>query len=462
MESKSLKRVGDNFLSSGDFDKAVQFTLQAIDLSLTLNDPTLTSHNYSGLAEMYRLWDQYKLAITYNELALQYAKISGEEDAIAKAYNNLSAVLGEIGRNKDAIDSLQKGLTFLRSDNYFAIAKLNSNIGFCYRNMGEFQKAIDYQRIALKYKREAKMLSSLGYTFGSIGRAYLGLNMYDSAIYYVAKEVNEAKKYKNIHNIKDTYVHYGEVFEQMGKIDSAYHYLNLSLNLKDSIYRVEVETQTLLYQRKYDLSKKENEIARLKGEQLLNKATQKNTIIILLSLLVFSVLLLVLYRYRSSKNEQKRKVIELKLKAKEVEEVRNKEELKSFTKDLVAKNKAIRDLNEQLALKENQISEFRNSKTQELKELNDIRILTDEDWKRFKLLFEKVYPGFFNRLNAIELNFSKGEKRLLALTRLDVDNQQIADALGISAESVSKSKSRLKKKMSKTQYQSVEELANSI
>jgi len=218
----------------------------------------------------------------------------------------------------------------------------------------------------------------------------------------------------------------------------------------------------LLYQRKYDLSKKENEIARLKGEQLLNKATQKNTIIILLSLLVFSVLLIVLYRYRSSKNEQKRKVIELKLKAKEVEEVRNKEELKSFTKDLVAKNKAIRDLNEQLALKENQISEFRNSKTQELKELNDIRILTDEDWKRFKLLFEKVYPGFFNRLNAIELNFTKGEKRLLALTRLDMDNQQIADALGISAESVSKSKSRLKKKMSKTQYKYVEELANSI
>ncbi|MBL4710476.1 MAG: hypothetical protein JKY48_18755 [Flavobacteriales bacterium] len=119
-------------------------------------------------------------------------------------------------------------------------------------------------------------------------------------------------------------------------------------------------------------------------------------------------------------------------------------------------------MNNQLILKENEIKQLQNSKNEKLEELNEIRILTEKDWTRFKSLFDKVHPQFFRKLNANSLNFTKGEKRLLALTRLDMENPQIADALGISSESVSKSRFRLKKKLEEHAFNSVEELAYSF
>lgn len=460
--SKYLVKLGENHLDKGEFDLGVEKALEGLAIAKKIKNDTLVGTSYAALAEMYRIQDQLDLALKHNQLFVEIARKLKDQNMIGRAYSNLSAVLGELGRNYQAIDSLKKGLSFIDSTNLFGKAKLTSNIGYCYRNLGKYEEALQLHREALRIKREAKMNSSIAYSMGAIGRAHLGLGNTDSAIFYTRKEYELASNYKIPFQIADGASHLSEAYEAAGDYQNAMKFLKIRQTIADSLYHAQVESNMLLYQQKFDLSQKEKEVNQLKSQQLLDQAVQQNIYIVLISLLIIAVLLVFIYRYYFIKNREMQKVAKLKLEAQELESKRDQEALQSFTKDLVQKNKAIRSLTDQLVSKENEIKQLQNSKNEELEELSEIRILTDEDWQRFKLLFDKVYPQFFSRLNVSDLNFTKGEKRLLALTRLDMENSQIADALGISTESVSKSRFRLKKKLEGSAINSIEELAYSF
>jgi DNA-binding CsgD family transcriptional regulator len=73
-------------------------------------------------------------------------------------------------------------------------------------------------------------------------------------------------------------------------------------------------------------------------------------------------------------------------------------------------------------------------------------ILTDNDWQEFKKLFEKAFPDFFHHLTAQYPGLTPAEVRLLALEKLQLPTKDMANMLGISADSIKKSRYRLRKK----------------
>lgn len=215
--------------------------------------------------------------------------------------------------------------------------------------------------------------------------------------------------------------------------------------------------------RKFSVTEKEKQLEELRNKALLEKTKNNLIIISLLALLIITVLLSSLFRSRAKQKEEEKKRIQVELENSKIMIEKDKEELKSFTVALMQKNKSIKNLNTQLLEKEHELSSLKNSKREELKLLSDLKILTEDDWRKYKLLFEKVYPQFFTQLNSFSVKFTKGEKRLMSLIKLNMENGEIADTLGISAESVSKSKFRLKKKLEKElNSSSVEEFMHKI
>ena len=83
---------------------------------------------------------------------------------------------------------------------------------------------------------------------------------------------------------------------------------------------------------------------------------------------------------------------------------------------------------------------------QVITELSSQTILTEEDWDHFRLLFEKIFPLFFQRLKNNAADITMAEQRLAALTRLHLTTRQMASMLGISVDSVSKTRQRLRKR----------------
>ena len=71
----------------------------------------------------------------------------------------------------------------------------------------------------------------------------------------------------------------------------------------------------------------------------------------------------------------------------------------------------------------------------------------DEQWDQFKLHFESVHKGFFEKLTRDFPNLTQNELKLCAYLRMNLSTKEIAQMLHISTESVTTKRYRLRKKL---------------
>ena len=65
----------------------------------------------------------------------------------------------------------------------------------------------------------------------------------------------------------------------------------------------------------------------------------------------------------------------------------------------------------------------------------------------FKAYFEKAYPGYMRRLRSAFPTLSDAEERLFLFIKLNLNRKEVAAMLGISADSVKKTRYRLRKRL---------------
>jgi DNA-binding CsgD family transcriptional regulator len=117
------------------------------------------------------------------------------------------------------------------------------------------------------------------------------------------------------------------------------------------------------------------------------------------------------------------------------------EQLRLFTQNIVDKTILIEKLEQQVKANKYNADEY-----QLIEELSHQTILTEDDWLKFKMLFEKTHPGFFTKLKEHVSDITLAEQRMAALTRLHLTTKQMAAVLGISPNSVIKTKQRLRQR----------------
>jgi hypothetical protein len=118
-----------------------------------------------------------------------------------------------------------------------------------------------------------------------------------------------------------------------------------------------------------------------------------------------------------------------------------KEKLQLFTENIIEKTSLIEKLETQVRDK------VRTSEHQEIiATLSSQTILTEADWEKFKTLYETIYPGFFSKLKTTIPDITIAEQRMAALIRLHLTTRQLASLLGISPNSVNKTRQRLRQR----------------
>ena len=146
----------------------------------------------------------------------------------------------------------------------------------------------------------------------------------------------------------------------------------------------------------------------------------------------------------------------VKSKLKETEE-----ELAAYINNIKEKNELI----EQLNIEIEQLHE-RDSTSDEKVVMLDILqknvILTEDDWTRFKEIFESVHANFFIYLKEKFTGLTQAEVRLLALTKLNMSTKEMAGMLGISPETIRQTRWRLRKKINLPDEVSLEQIVASI
>lgn len=230
-------------------------------------------------------------------------------------------------------------------------------------------------------------------------------------------------------------------YSASGRIDSAFRYSVLFHRHTDSLNAFISRSNLRATKAKIAFDKMQTEL------QLANAAVKRQRFIrniVLGAIVLLSSIALLLYNRKVWQQKYKTAILERKRQMAEMESKRAKEQIAIFTKQIVDKDKLINKLTEELSLQP-EITGSENAAA--IESLMQYTLLTDSEWEKFRLEFSQAYPGFFPAFKKRVAQPTPAEERLAALIYLDLSNQQIANTLGISKDSVARSKRRLKQRL---------------
>jgi tetratricopeptide (TPR) repeat protein len=184
--------IGEIYCEKDEYDKAIEFYSQAIELNPKYDSAYYDMGNaYYNLKEYDNAITAYQKAIDIN---LKYADV----------YNNMGLAYDELKEYDNAIEAYQKAIDINTQD-----YKAYSNMGLTYYNLKEYDKAIEAYQKAIEINPKFTEVSC------HMGNAYDKLKEYDKAIkaYQKAIKINPKNDY--------AYYNMGNAYDKLKEYDKA-------------------------------------------------------------------------------------------------------------------------------------------------------------------------------------------------------------------------------------------------
>lgn len=439
-----------------------------------------------GGVSCFRKWLNYELAFQYyTKLYRTLQQVSKEEFPEKQiCYYQIGCAYYDFSDLETAIKYLREGLNETPvGGNRWHERNMTNTIGLCYQTMGQLDSAeIYFNRAYHVLTNDSFDKPWVGIIKGNIGYNYFLRKNYtaarpliqadiDAAIFFkdwglaagalsnmaaidlaegrLAKAENEMRIAREYISRSGQYKRLARLFPLLSKLYAAQgdyraasEYLDSTLIVKDSLAR---QLNALFIVRGRQRAELEAETY-LENEKRI-KTMQRNLLIGFI-ILLFPFITYIYFQQRK-KHQQQQKIKDLELERKHAELEYATRQLDDFAKNISEKEKIVQELEQKIGGIDN--SEF-------LLQLQQSTILTDEDWRNFKQLFEQVHIGYLTRLKQKLPELSPAEIRFMVLAKLKFNNREMAAALGVSAQSIRVTRHRLLKKINLPEESSLDEL----
>ncbi len=401
-----------DFYYQKDYIKAIDTAQICLKYFIVNGDKDMTAYMQTILATCYYAVEKFDTSLTYSYASLSIRRQSGKIREIAESLNNLSLAYMGMKKWDSAIANLRESLVLMQqAGDIRQITIIKQNLANCIWKTGNKAEAEKLLNEAIEDALKSRQKDAIANGYRKLYNFYKDEHDFENALTYY-------QKYKS---------------------------------WKDSMFNEEKIKAITDINVRYETEKKEEEIARLNALQHVDKIKKISYLGFSVLILISASLTILFLSNRNRKNKLLIEKVKLELEA-------NENDLKNFTENIIAKNKFI----EELEVKLSAITDTANQQieNEHLSELYQLKILTEDDWVQFKIKFDKVYPGFINRLRQSFPELAAGDQRQFLLIKLNIDNKECAGMLGISAESVKKNRYRLKKKFNLSEEDSLDEFVH--
>lgn len=306
------KAFGLNMYDKGNNKEALSLFLQALKYYETTNDQKGISSCYTWIGNVYNVGMQKpQQALDFYEKALAIQQKTNDIQGMSFSYNNIGNVnfylknytlaLANYIKSSNLKDKLgdKKGL----SSSY-------NNIGSTYASMKQFDKAIEYLNKSLSIYESFDDQVGIISTYINIGNIHYEQFNYQDALNILEKALNASKDIGYKEGIREAAYALSNCYEEKGNHLKALEFYKISTQVNDSIINSDFNNQIIEMQTKYDVEKKDLEIAKNKAELEIKEKQGiiKNGIIIsVLALLTLSAIATLLF-FRKKKIEQQAKL----------------------------------------------------------------------------------------------------------------------------------------------------------
>lgn len=378
-----------------------------------------TAIHYSILAEKYNKWNLMDNWFLLNNRGVAYLKLTDYANA-KKAFLKTIAVAN--ASNQDVYVGIGSG-----------------NYGNTLRLEGKYKESLPYlyKDVAIN---EKTVPDNSAITCLYIAYSLLKLDSSAKAQVYIDRSLKLQPNWfwsnygPMYYEVKALY------YQKTGQLEAAIRYKDSLVVKKDSLRQVFDNRLLTAAQAQVAAEKYLNDLTIIEAEKN-NALLRRNLFIAVLALTTLAIIYSVNQRRRREKQVQeaeKKRADDLLAHA--------TEQLSQYMDHLKSKNELIEKMALELNSLESQSPDTIIADTR-IESLRQSVILTESNWLEFKQLFDRVYPHFFDNLLSKYHDLTPAEVRLLALLKLTIGSREMAYMLGVSVESLRKSRYRLRKKL---------------
>lgn len=389
--------MGMLLLQQYSFDEAIEMLHQSA--ATTKDDPVMISYSNSGIGRAYFIIDSIDKSLHHFQKAVEYAEQSADSNVMSVAYQNIGAIYNEIGNYDDALN---------------------------------------YIRLSLKYNNEEKEIPRYHLNLAYI---FLDMNINDSSSYYenILKQELDSINDKTLKVAINHFLYNKALVDN--NIDSAFHYYMTFAEMDMELLEERLQQNVLEIQKKYDYEKVENDY----NLELLKK--QRTLTFLLFLLLIIGVVLLILI----NRNLRRRK-----------EELRMKDEILKFENEILRLNEIKGDYKRNLEWKYMLVYSMtlmdRNKTESHYKTIKrKIYDNTETAFDAVMKIFEEEHPGLAEAIRQKYPILSDTEYKVGIMSLTPFSSQETADILGKSINTINKARTNIRKKLEIEENESIEE-----
>lgn len=435
---------------------------------------------------------KYELSFSLFMSAIKYLDETVDEDVIqvSETYKKTAFFLMTAGNYEKANEYLLLAKKYA-VPNSSELASITDNLGLNSTNLNNLIKAEKYFKETLVIAEASKDTLRYGKALGNLAAIKFKQKKYDTAMVLLNQDIAISKKLENTQNTIYALVLLGKVYLAKGNLKEANERLQFAKDyaqtksyLKSSAYEINSlileitkktgDHQTELIARRnleelkaaltyldgkeaimkvgWQMEKKKLELS-VQEEKAEREKEALIKIITLVGCLLLVVLIAFVIRYYQQQIKNEKADYDKKILSISLDKVNSEQKLNANHQTLESYKAYLEEKNSQIEKLEIEISKIKKSSavylatySTKMQNLLDSHLMDNNSWQDFKRLFTATYPTYQEYLS---INFPKltdSHLRIVFLSKLEMNNVEIARILGLTIDGVKKAKQRLRKK----------------
>jgi tetratricopeptide (TPR) repeat protein len=428
-------------------------------------DKSQAADNLANIGNIYIAQNNYTKALEYYRNALAINEETGDKAAIGNCFGNLGVVYTWLGNSDSALKYYQAALNIAREIGDDDGVGVNlCNLGGIYRDNGNYSKALEYYFKALPILKNAGDQRFIISSYIHIGNGFFNQKNYKLAKAYLDSALDLSLRISEKDQMKLIYLNMSMLDSASGNLNKWLEDYKKYIVWRDSAVNQESVKKITRMEVSFEYQRREDSISAVQERaNIIRTAEISRKNIITYSSIVIEILtaiLAILFINRQQIRRKRDKLLYEKEKQRMEDELNNaKIMLDEYLKNMVEKNELLEQFKTDVEdLKKLKAKEIAEARIENIEILNKTTILTEEDWNKFKELFEQVHKGFFIRLKEKLPDLTQAEIRLVCLSKLKLDTKQMAGILGVSTDTIKKTRYRLRKKLGLSGEDNIEEI----
>tara|TARA_B100000809_G_C15140146_1_gene532758 strand:+ start:4045 stop:5682 length:1638 start_codon:yes stop_codon:yes gene_type:complete len=453
-----------NFSRIGTHTPALEHAKIAVEIMGRI-DPGNTSRA-SWISSYYSAVGQYSSAIAYMKQEAIILTQKSDSLRLLKQFNNIGYTFYLNNQIDSAVMYYNKVIQFKNNEEKYKgiIGLTTGNLGAINFMNGDYKNAIINMEIDAKLNKDRDKGSYYN-AMNGIGECYFLIEKFNKAEATLIKLVKQNHTDSKV-NLK-TYRLLADVYQKMNRSSSSALYLRKYINLKDSIQKNEITSETIFKQLsdskingiKKDLELAKNKFDLMDSELMLSKnrakAQKLKTQIYLITLVLSIIMILisvVYYKNRQRKNIEihrlERELISAELNSK-------KKDLNNVVTNLSYKRKFIDEVQNKLKeLQQNRDEQLGENVTLLMREFTNYKN-ADKNVEVLQADIDRVNLSFFNKLGEKFPLLTENEKELCGLFILKLSSKDIAILRNVTPNAIKKARQRIRRKLPITESEKI-------